>query len=100
MSGTVTLVVNHADNELMAFLNGALIYDKKTENNPALNDQIQIQSLMQAGGNVLVLVGINWGGPATFDGQIVAGNIVIPFSYTAPNTPNGSCWNQTFHLSY
>ncbi|MBC7953695.1 MAG: hypothetical protein H7Z12_17995 [Rhodospirillaceae bacterium] len=101
MSGTVSLIVNHADNELMAFLNGALVYDRKTEGNPGLNDQVQLQGLMQAGSNVLVLVGVNWGGPATFDGRIEAsGNIVIPFSYTAASTPNGMCWNQTFNLTY
>lgn len=101
MAGTVTLKVTRADNEVMAFLNGALVYDRKTEGNPLLNDQVQISGLMQAGANVLVLVGVNWGGPATFEGAIEApGGIVIPFSYTAGGTPNGMCWNHSYNLTF
>lgn len=100
MAGTVTLKVTRADNEIMAYLNGNMIYDKKTEGNPLLNDQIQISGLMQAGANELILVGVNWGGPATFEGSVDVPGMSMPFSYTAGSTPNGIVWNRTFNLTY
>jgi hypothetical protein len=95
-----TLTVTHADNEVAAFLNGLVIYDKKTENNPTFNDQIQLDPYLAEGLNVLTVAGTNWGGPATFSGSVTVGSVVTPFSFTAASTPNGMVFNQNFVIPH
>ena len=90
------LKIFHADNEVLAILNGTIIYDKKTEQNPTLNGQVPLDPFLIAGINVLMVVGINWGGPATFSGAVVVGNVETPFGFTAASTPNGKAFAQTF----
>ena len=92
------LTVTRADNEVAAYVNGVQVYDKKTENNPAFNDVIELDAYLAAGLNALVLVGVNWGGPCTFSGTVQIGKVVQPFSYTANSTPNGIVWTQTFAI--
>jgi hypothetical protein len=95
-----TLTVTHADNEVAAILNGLVVYDKKTEGNPPFNDQVQLDPYLIAGQNVLVIVGINWGGPAAFTGSVTVGSVVTPFNFTAGATPNGISFNQTFVIPH
>lgn len=91
-----TLKITNADNEVFATINGLVVYDKKTEGNPPLSDQVDLTPFLAEGVNTLMVVGINWGGPATFKGSVVVGNIETPFSYTAPSTPNGIVFHQVF----
>ena len=42
------LTVTRVDNEVAAFLNGLVVYDKKTEGNPAFNDQIPLDPYLIA----------------------------------------------------
>ena len=95
-----TLTVTRADNELIAVLNCVTVYDRKTENNPVLNDNVDLTPLLKTGGccNCLILYGINWGGPATFQGQLTISGLVIPFSASFPSSPNGMIWQQAFPL--
>jgi hypothetical protein len=95
-----TLTVTRADNEVAAFLNGLLVYDKKTEGNPAFNDQIPLDPYLVAGINALVIAGTNWGGPATFTGSVTVGTVVTPFNFTVGSSPNGMIFNQTFVIPH
>lgn len=95
-----TLNVTRADNEVAVFLNGLLVYDKKTEGNPSFNDQVPLDAYLIAGMNVLVVAGTNWGGPATFAGSVTVGAVSTPFNYTAPSTPNGMVFTQVFAIPH
>jgi len=94
------LTVTRADNEVAAFLNGLVVYDKKTEGNPSFSDQVPLDPYLIAGMNVLVIAGTNWGGPATFTGSVTVGTVVTPFNFTAPSTPNGMVFNQVFAIPH
>jgi hypothetical protein len=101
MAVPVKLTINNADNELAAFVNCVKVYDKKTEGNPSLKDEVDLTPFLTGCCcNCLTLVGINWGGPATFKGKLTIGTLDIPFSATFPSTPNGICWEQTFAIPY
>lgn len=95
-----TLTVTRADNEVAAFLNGLLVYDKKTENNPAFSDVVQLDPYLAAGLNALVVTGTNWSGPCTFTGSVTVGTVVTPFNFTAGGTPNGMVFHQTFVIPH
>lgn len=90
------LTITHADNEILAVVNGAVIYDKTTNNNPSLNEKVNLDPFLASGLNFLVLIGINWGGPATFTGTMNIGGKDIPFSFNAPATSPGMVFTQTF----
>jgi hypothetical protein len=92
----VTLTVTHADNEVSAFLNGLQVYDHKTEGDPVLNDVVALDAYLAKGLNTLVLVGVNWGGPANFQGTLTIGAITQKIAFQAGSTPNGIAWTQTF----
>jgi hypothetical protein len=94
-----TLTVTNADNELAAFLNCVNVYDKKTEGNPTFKDVVDLTPYLKSGCccNCLVLIGINWGGPATFKGSLQIGTAPPQsFSVTFPSTPNGIVWQEVF----
>jgi hypothetical protein len=92
------LTVTRADNEVAAFLNGLVVYDNKTDGDPLLNDQIPLDPYLIAGMNVLVIAGINWGGPATFTGSVTVGSVVTPFNYTGLSV--GMVFNQVFAIPH
>lgn len=91
-----TLNITRADNEIFATVNGLVVYDKKTENDPVLEDKVDLTPYLADGLNTLVIAGINWGGPAHYVGSVVVGNITTPFNFTAPQTANGVVFTQTF----
>ncbi len=91
-----TLKITHADNEIWATVNGLVVYDKKTEGDPTINDHVNLDPYLAAGLNTLVIAGVNWGGPAHFTGSVVIGGIDTPFSFQAPSTPKGIVFTQTF----
>jgi hypothetical protein len=91
-----SLTVTRADNEVSAFLNGIVVYDRKTEGNPAINDEVQLDPYLEAGLNSLVVAGTNWGGPANFAGSVTVGSVVTPFNFAVASTPNGMVFHQTF----
>ena len=95
----VKLTIKRADNEIAAFLNGVLVYDRKTENDPQLNDVVDISGFIQKGCcNSLVLVGINWGGPAHFEGSLSVDNSVTSWAVQLPSTPNGMVFDRSFSI--
>jgi hypothetical protein len=84
------LSVTHADNEVIAYLNTDQIYDRKTENDPPLNDTVDLSNKLVKGHNSVVILGINWGGPAHFDGNLTLdGKVIVNLTYALPSTPNG-----------
>jgi len=84
------LSLTHADNEVIAYLNTDQIYDRKTEYDPTFNDTVDLSSKLVKGHNSVVILGINWGGPAHFDGNLTLdGNVIVNLTYALPSTPNG-----------
>jgi hypothetical protein len=84
------LVINNADNELIAYLNSEQAYDRKTEGDPSFNDSLDLSGKLRHGHNSLVILGVNWGGPAHYVGQITLdGKILFSMTFGLPNTPNG-----------
>ena len=89
-SPKLVLTVNNADNELIAYLNSEQVYDRKTEFDPTFNDVTDLSSKLVRGHNSLVILGINWGGPAHFAGNVTLdGKVLIPLTYALPNPGNG-----------
>ncbi len=99
MATTAKLTIKRADNEVAAFLNGVLVYDKKTENNPALNDVVDISGFLQHGCcNSLVIIGINWGGSVSFEGSLTVDNSTTAWSFQAATAPNGMVFDRSFTI--
>ena len=92
----VVLTVTHADNEVTAFLNGLMVYDRRTDGDPTLDDVVALDDYLIQGLNTLVVLGINWGGPANFQGSLTIGSVTQPFSYQAESTADGIAMVQTY----
>src|ERR1700688_141484 len=82
------LVINNADNELIAYLNTEQVYDRKTEGDPAFNDSVDLSSRLKQGHNSFVIIGVNWGGPGhygiqlTLDAKVLLSMTFAPSSQT------------------
>jgi hypothetical protein len=84
------LVINNADNELIAYLNTEQVYDRKTEGDPTFSDSVDLSSRLKHGHNSLVILGVNWGGPAYYVGQLTLdGKVLLSMTFGLPSTPNG-----------
>ncbi|WP_226383247.1 hypothetical protein [Burkholderia mayonis] len=59
-------------------------------------DHIDLTPSLADSLNTLMIVGVDWSGPATFKGTVVVGKIGMPASFTAPSTPNGIVFRQAF----
>ncbi len=89
-SSKLGLVVNNADNELIAYLNTEQVYDRKTEGDPTSNDSIDLSGKLKHGHNSFVILGVNWGGPAHYVGQLTLdGKVLLSMTFGLPSTPNG-----------
>ena len=74
------LIINNADNQVVAYLNAEQVYTKSTEHDPSFNDSYDFGSRLQVGRNILDVVGVNWGGPHHFKGTVkLNGNVVGPW---------------------
>jgi hypothetical protein len=83
------LVINNADNELIAYLNTELVYDRKTEGDPTFNDSVDLSSRLKHGHNSFVILGVNWGDPAGYVGQLTLdGKVLLSMIFGLPSTPN------------
>jgi hypothetical protein len=84
------LVINNADNELIAYLNTEQVYDPKTEGDPTFNDSVDLSSRLEHGHNSLVILGVNWGGPAHYVGRLTLdGKVLLSMTFGLPSTTNG-----------
>ncbi|ALJ37290.1 hypothetical protein D9623_14350 [Azospirillum brasilense] len=69
MATTAILTVNYTDNQLVAYLNGAQVYNR-IGGGEAINEQVVLTGNLQAGVNQLLLVCVNFGGPAHAQGSV------------------------------
>jgi hypothetical protein len=99
MSPTVVLTVTRADNELIALLNGNIVYNKTTENNPEFSDVVNLTSSLIQGNNVLTLLGINWGGGAVYQGTLTIDSTTTPWGASYSSTANGLVWSQVTNIT-
>jgi hypothetical protein len=84
------LVINNADNELIAYLNAEQVYNRKTEGGPIFNDSIDLTGKLKHGHNSFVILGVNWGGPAHYVGQLTLdGKVLLSMTFGLPSMPNG-----------
>jgi hypothetical protein len=84
------LVINNADNELIAYLNTEQVYNRKTEGDPTFNDSVDLTGRLKHGHNSFVILGVNWGGPAHYVGQLTLdGRVLSSMTFGLPTTPNG-----------
>jgi hypothetical protein len=84
------LVINNADNELIVYLNAEQVYNRKTEGDPIFNDFVDLTGKLKHGHNSFVILGVNWGGPAHYVGQLTLdGKVLLSMTFGPPSTPNG-----------
>ena len=50
------LVIDNADNELIAYLNTEQVYDRKTEGDPTFRDSVDLSSRLKHGHSSLVIL--------------------------------------------
>ena len=94
----VILTVTRADNQVVAILNGNVVYDRKTEGNPALSDQVSLTRLLAPGLNHLAIIGINWGGPASYRGTLQIDSSVVAWGQSQATPGNGMTWQTSFQI--
>jgi hypothetical protein len=96
---TAKVTIKRADNEIAVFVNGILAYDKKTEGDPPLNDVVDISGFLQHGCcNSVVIIGINWGGPAHYEGSLTVDNSTTAWAFQAASTVNGMVFDRSFTI--
>lgn len=84
------LLINNAD-ELIAYLNTEHVCDRKTEPDPTFNDSVDLSGKLKRGHNSFVILGVNWGGPAHYVGQLTLdGKVLSSMIFGLPSTPNGA----------
>lgn len=69
MATTAVLTVNYTDNQLVAYLNGAQVYNR-IGGGESINEQVVLTGNLQAGVNQLLLIGVNFNGPAHVQGSV------------------------------
>ena len=96
---SVKLTVTRADNQIAAYLNGNRVYFKSTNNNPYLNDVTDLTDKLTSNMNTLLIVGVNWGGPYNFTGNLNAFGRVTNWSASENTSQNGIVWSQSFDIA-
>lgn len=93
------VTIKRADNEIAVFVNGILVYDKKTEGDPVLNDVVDITGFLQHGCcNSVVVIGIDWGGTIHYEGSLTVDNSTTSWAVQGPSTVNGMVFNRSFTI--
>lgn len=96
----VILTVARADNQVVVTLNGNIVYDKKTEGDPELNDSVNLTPLLASGVNHLTILGINWGGPAHYKGTLQLDSSIIEWGQYQGNPGTGTTWSRSFQITH
>jgi hypothetical protein len=66
------------------------VYNRKTEGDPIFNDFVDLTGKLKHGHNSFVILGVNWGGPAHYVGQLTLdGKVLLSMTFGLPSTPNG-----------
>ena len=75
---------------MIAYLNTEQVYDRKTEGDPTFNDSLDLSGKLKHGHNSFVILGVNWGGPARYVGQLTLdGKVLLSMTFGLPSAPNG-----------
>ncbi len=86
------------DNELMILaVNGSTsveLFRLKSGYGQLINYTIKLGGILAAGNYYLVIIGINWGGPASFNVQLDPSSL-SPASYLNNTAPIGVVWTPT-----
>jgi hypothetical protein len=93
------LTINNADNQLVAYLNDGLVYNESHENNPPLNDVVDLSDKLIPGTNSLSILGVNWSGPATYKGSVSLDGMITPWEYEGNSPPIGIIWRKVFVIT-
>ena len=94
----VSLRVTNADNEIVVFLNGLVVYAREQEEDVTFDDVTDLDPYLTSGLNILILVGVNWSAAANYRGALTIGDITQPFSYQKDDAQPGVSWIQTFTI--
>jgi hypothetical protein len=93
------LTINNADNQLVAYLNDGLVYNESHENNPPLNDVVDLSDKLIPGTNSLSILGVNWSGSATYKGSVSLDGTITPWEYEGNSPPIGIIWRKVFVIT-
>jgi hypothetical protein len=93
------LTINNADNQLVAYLNDGLVYNESHENNPPLNDVVDLSDKLIPGTNSLSILGVNWSGSATYKGSVSPDGTITPWEYEGNSPPIGIIWRKVFVIT-
>lgn len=94
-----SLKVNACDNELFIVATTAsgaseICHISPGRDDPA-NYAVDLNAILPPGDYDLILIGVNWGGPATF--AVTVGT--TPYAYSDPKAPIGAVWKQTIPVT-
>lgn len=99
-----TVTITKADNQLVMFLDRKLIYSRDWDGSGDRNEVVDItQFLVSGASNILVIAGINWGGPYEFVVTVKRNGNELGH-YQSKGTPTtaidgyGVPWNQAVHI--
>ena len=88
---SLNIQINRADNQLVIAFNGQEVYNKTTENDPELNDNVDLTGRFRQGINMLEMAGINTGHGAHFKVRVLHNGLdVQQFDVRPPG--NGVVW--------
>lgn len=93
----LNVLIGNADNQIVVFLNGSKVYEKSTEGDPSLNEDVNLTGRLKSGRNLLALVGANWSGPWHFKGKVLLkGQDIAEFDQRGGG--NGIVWDTTIEI--
>jgi hypothetical protein len=86
----VTMTINHADSQLVVFVNDGEVYNERTalDRRPTI-DTLQLAARFQVGDNFVNVCGINRGGPSHFDFTIDKNENRLPGADVNVSPPGG-----------
>jgi hypothetical protein len=94
-----TLTVNYIDNQVVAFLNGKEVYNKTDQvSQQQFPDTVELTDKLKLGSNALLIVGINWGGPARFEGSLTIGDARTDWAEQIDIEKLGLIWSKLFDI--
>jgi hypothetical protein len=77
-SDRVNLHIYRADNQFVVIMNDVILYDRRTEHDPKIDDTIDLTESLNPGINYLNLFGIDWGGQFHYHFEFDLNGNVMP----------------------
>ena len=94
-----SLIVNNADNQLVVYLNDEVVYNKSHGASSSLTDNVDLTDRLIPGTNSLLILGVNWSGPASYKGGVSLDGAITPWEYHADSPPIGVIWRRLFVIT-